>query len=251
MGFYEKAREDENKVHISRSKPHSYPSHFHANLEIFILKSGSYTLTINGIKYDIGAGDIAVCDCYDIHDYKCALQGDDCVIIIPFRLLDKYNHKRKNMGLANNVIHDESLASKLIGIIDSYIINETNVDIVESAALLLLSLLEENLKYSSNGRYGDFELIHKILSYIQENYTKDISRSSISESLGYTEAHISRVFHRYMGIGIPRYINGLRFDQVRYLRRSGDKRSDLELIYESGFKSEQSYYRYKNKETAT
>lgn len=251
MGFYEKDREDDNRVHTSRSRPHGYPSHFHANLELFILKSGNYTLTINGIKYDIGAGDIAVCDCYDIHDYKCIEQGDDCVIVIPFRLLDKYNHKRKNMGLSSNVIHDEHLASKLVEIIDSYIIKEDNDDIIESATMLLLSILEESLEYSSSGRYGDFELIHKILSYIQENYTKDISRSSISEALGYTEAHVSRVFHRYMGIGIPRYINGLRFDHVKYLRRSGDKRSDIELIYESGFKSEQTYYRYKNKETAT
>ena len=245
MGFYEKDREDNAKVHISRSRSHAYPSHFHQNLEVFILKSGKYILTINAHSWELGSGDIAVCDCYDVHEYSEIEQGDDCVIVIPARLLDKFNHTRRNMRIANNVIRDEETALRLIEIADKFISNEDNRSVVDSAAQLILSILESKLRFSENQERGETDLIRKMLSYIQANFRSDITRSQIANALGYTEAHISRVFHKYMGIGIRHYINKLRMDYINALVDEGDKRSITELIYEAGFGSEQTYYRYK------
>ena len=245
MGFYEKSREDNTRIHISRSNPHSYPAHFHQNLEIFILKSGKYSLTINAKTYNLDSGDIAVCDCYDIHEYKEIEQGDDCVIIIPSRLLDKFNYSRSNMRIANNVIHSEETVLRLLEIADKYICNENNAAITDSAAQLLLEILKEKLSFSDTQERGETDLIRKILTYTQNNFKSDITRNTIADALGYTEAHISRVFHKYMGIGIRRHINNLRLDYVNALRKAGDKRSEIELIYEAGFGSEQTYYRHK------
>ncbi len=245
MGFYEKAREDNIKVHISRSHSHTYPSHFHQNLEIFILKTGRYVLSINGRTYKLDSGDIAVCDCYDIHEYKELEQGDDCVIVIPSRLLDKFNHNRRNMRITDNVIHSMTVAERLLEIADKYIRNECNEAVADAATQLLLTILEENLRFSDTQERGETDLIRKILSHIQSNFRSDISRSQIASALGYTEAHISRVFHKYMGMGMRQYINNMRMDYIAALRNSGDKRSEIELIYEAGFGSEQTYYRYK------
>ncbi|MBQ8308818.1 MAG: helix-turn-helix transcriptional regulator [Clostridia bacterium] len=89
--------------------------------------------------------------------------------------------------------------------------------------------------------------IRSILAYIQQNYRAEISRKSIARALGYTEAHISRVFHRYLGVGLAEYINGLRLAYVKKLRANGDTRTTIELIYEAGFNSQQTYYRVKGK----
>ena len=46
MSFYEKSREDDEQIHVSRSKPHVYPAHFHQNFEILLIARGEYSLLI-------------------------------------------------------------------------------------------------------------------------------------------------------------------------------------------------------------
>ena len=106
-------------------------------------------------------------------------------------------------------------------------------------------MLAERLEFVESRSGDDRVLMRHILIYIQENYRQNLTRASIARALGYTEAHISRVFHRYLQIGISEYINNLRLAYIARLRADGDKRPTGELIFEAGFGSQQTYYRAK------
>jgi methylphosphotriester-DNA--protein-cysteine methyltransferase len=96
---------------------------------------------------------------------------------------------------------------------------------------------------------NDFDLIKRILSYIENNFKEDISRNSIAKKLGYTESHISRTFHKYIGHSIPHHVNLLRIDYIDRQRKKFKNKNIIDLIMDSGFKSVQSYYR--NKKTVS
>ena len=89
------------------------------------------------------------------------------------------------------------------------------------------------------------ELINKILSYVENNFKEDITLKTLSKYFGYAEGHLSRVFHRYVKISFPRYVNQRRIDYIQQKQQSENKALS-QLIFESGFKSFQTYYRTKN-----
>lgn len=248
-GFYEKRREDEGVLVVARNSNHMYPAHFHRNLEIFIVKKGGYRVRIGETSFVISAGTVAVIDAYEIHEYtdKDGMDTNDCVLLIPYDYITDFTARRRGKLIKNPVIQDGALVDVLLKIIDEYICNQSDVTIRRNAVNLLLSFLFPKLEFQTEKRTEESALVRNILSYIQEHYTGDVSRSMIARALGYTEAHISRTFHKYVKKGISEYVNELRLSHVERAIKNGDSRTVIELIYEAGFKSQQTYYRYRAK----
>ena len=246
--FYEKHR-DEGEIHLSRSVGHLFAPHFHLNPEILIVRKGGYDITLSGKRYRVGEGCIAVMDSYEIHSYDERIdtsEPDDAVVIIPYRYLARFYSRHEGMRISNPVLCDGELCRSLLAITDEYL--TASEPVREAAAELFFAKLEEKLEFSVDKRGGEAALIRRILAYVQERHTGNISRASIAKALGYTEAHISRVFHSYIGKGLSEYINGVRLAYVDRKLSAGDKRSITELIYEAGFGSQQTYYRARGRE---
>lgn len=52
--------------------------------------------------------------------------------------------------------------------------------------------------------------LQKILHYINKNYTKDITLTSIAETFGFSTSYITKLFRNFLGKGTVDYINDLR-----------------------------------------
>ena len=247
--FYEKKRDDESVPRVHISENHSFPSHFHANLEILIVLKGAYTLMLNGERYPVEENSIAVVDSYDVHGYertKAHGASDARIVILPYPLLHKFNAERKNLRVASPIIKDEELCKKLVAVADEYLLPD-NPKIQSAGTELFLAFLTGALSFTTDNARGEGALIRAILSFIQERYKGECTRAAIAHALGYAEAHISRVFHKYLKMGISQYVNGLRLDYVDYCKRMGDERSTVDLVFGAGFSSMQTYYRQKAK----
>lgn len=244
--FYEKHRDDNASIHISRSRPHTYPSHFHQSVEIYILAKGEYLVNINGAEHRLSGGDIAFIDSYDIHSFEeVDAERDDCVLIIPFKLLGEFNKLRYDRQLSGNIISDPKLVCRILMLVDDVMTSGEGEEAVDSAARLILALLYGRLSFSDVRERGEASLVRSILSYIQLHYREDLTRYTISRALGYTPEHISRVFNKYVKSGLNRYINALRISYINERLSRGDAPSLRALIYEAGFNSEHTYYRSK------
>lgn len=248
-GFYEKHREDASKIVVNRNeKNYAFRSHFHSNMELFIVARGRYKVWRNDTLLEVSNGTIALFDSYDVHLYESGGSNntdediDVCALLIPYRLLSRFNVRRGEHEIVEPLIRDEILCKRILEIVDGYV--SQGGDTAEIAVELILSLLYDRLQFSEREKRSDTGLMRKILTFAQENYRGDASLSSTARALGYTEEHISRVFHRFSGEGFSQYVNRLRLEYVRSARLNGDKRRMTELIYDAGFKSLQTYYRH-------
>lgn len=249
-GFYEKKREDNKRLEAHGNGNHSYPSHFHNNLEIFLVRKGDYEVIINGERHVTCGGEAFVVDSYDLHEYRqitARTDEDARVILIPYALLGRFNAQRKGLRIAVNRIEDERFCTELIGLTDKYLTPTQTESAREAAAGLILSLIFEKLQFTAEKPRGEAALVRKMLTYIQEHYLESVTRKTLSRELGYAEAHLSRVFHRFVKTGISEYINGLRLDYIARRLQEGYTGTTLELIYEAGFNSQQTYYRVRKK----
>ncbi|MBQ7879098.1 MAG: helix-turn-helix transcriptional regulator [Clostridia bacterium] len=249
-GFYEKYREDVSVVLVNRNnKNYAFRAHFHSNMELFIVGKGRYKVTCNDLPLNVTDGSIVLFDSYDVHGYEVGGSNgtdgelDVCVLLIPYRLLSRFNARRGHKGIVQPLVKDQTLCDQILAIVDEYVSGKDR-ESAELATELILSLLYGRLTFSEREKKGETELMRKILTFVQENYRGDASLSDVSRALGYTEEHVSRVFHRFSGEGLPQYVNRLRMEYVSRARANGDKRKMTELVFEAGFKSLQTYYRH-------
>ena len=245
--YYEKYREDSEEIVIRRNEAPEYPVHFHANLEVFIVNNGSGSVILDGKRRELSSGMIAIIDGYKPHGYDTSGVGDTCIAVIPYSLLGRFYGERKNTVIDNPILCDKPLCERLIKIVDEYLLGGYGEESKRLATELFLSCLKEKLVFSDKKEPTDTALIRATLSYIHENYRSNISRKTIAKTLGYAEGYISRVFHKYLKTGISEYINKLRLRHIERLQKAGDTRKKIELIYEAGFSSQQTYYRVKSK----
>lgn len=243
--YYEQSRDQDTRLTVQRNQASGYPMHFHAPMEIFLVREGGYRLTINGESYEMTAGSIALIDSYDIHGYEKTDGGhqDECVLIIPYAYLKRFHVPHRNMRIAHPVIQNATLCDMVIRLVDEYLPAGETLFAEEAVVDLILALLSSRFVYTESKVSNEVALMREILTFLHTNFRGDCSRKHIAHVLGYTEAHISRVFHRYLGQGLSEYVNLIRLHHIDRLRREGDERTTLDLIYEAGFKSQQTYYR--------
>lgn len=241
--FFEKRRDDNQKIDVQWHGKRIYPPHFHSNLEIFIVKEGEYIVNSNNNSYEIKSGEIFIFESFDVHSYESKLTetSDDIVFIIPYKYLGNFNEFLNGKSIENPHIRNCENIENLIGILKD--VDKTQNEYKKQALVdLFLATLIENLTLSDKKDTTDSYLIRQILEYIENNFQGDCTRESIAQSLGYSKTYVSKVFNSFIKTNISTYVNTLRLNYVE--KNMGKNKTILELIYESGFKSQQTYYRF-------
>lgn len=244
--YYESKRQQNKAIAVQRRRCLGFPAHFHNNVEIYLLRRGSRDVYLNGTKYAVTDGTVVFFDSYDIHGYGEAKElNDDCVVIIPYDYLERFNHVRNNLKSAKPVVYNQELCLTLMEIADKLLTTTEDEYFLSSSVDLFLSYINRSFLFSLSSDNNNNELIRGVLAFIDQNYLTQINLSKLAKSLGYTKEHLSRTFHKYFNMGIPQYINDLRIKHF-YALLSLDKNKNLtQLIYECGFNSIQSFYRNK------
>ena len=248
-GYYEHERDSLTGLNILESKNFIYPAHFHYKIELFVLKSGELNVAVNGVEYNLTSGSIALFNSYDVHSYNYQSPNviGFCLIIPPDSAL-RFFERNKNKTAKNPVIFNVDLTSEVYGLIEKYVKNQKNKEIEITSVEFILSLIERDLEFIKIDTDKDSHLLVKrILTYVNENFKGDVSLKTVAKSLGYTEAHVSRVFNKYVKKSLSCYANELRLNEVIKLTKAENK-PVTQAVFDAGFKSLQTYYRVKGKD---
>lgn len=245
--YYEYFRDTESELYVHFGTNPVYPPHFHAGVEVFILKKGFFTVTVGDSTINLSAGSIAVFDSYEVHsyDFKSQLEEVSAVLLIPYEFR-KYLLPSEKHKILRHVINDGTLASTIFSLAENYLLSKPK-SVQDGALNLICSLLKDNLSFTTESESDETDVLRKILMYICENYTGDVSRSKIALDLGYSESYISHVFNGYLKTNINTFVNNLRLQHVEKELKSGNNSPIGSLLYDAGFKSQQTYYRVKSK----
>ncbi|MBE5733635.1 MAG: AraC family transcriptional regulator [Clostridiales bacterium] len=246
--FYQQTQDDDNKVNFSLGPNFTFPAHFHQKVEIFFLLSGEFGVWKNGKHYTVKSGEIMFFDSYDVHTYDkrvCDVKG--LVIIVPPTTAPSFFERKNGKRVVNPLVSDARLCKELYDLSKTYVTDNSLPDTVKSGAVeLILSRLETALKFDDCAQSDETTLAQNLLVFINENYQHDLSLTFLGKKFGYSPEHVSRVFHRYLNCGLPKYVNNLRLKHVKFALEKDKKANVTDLLFEAGFKSIQSYYRAKN-----
>lgn len=241
--FYELYRDSDNELLITSREDYSFPLHFHAAAEIFILLKGKYKVTVDDNTYVMDERSVFISDSFCMHSYTKLTEepSQSLMLIIPSSYLLEYNELKNEQSLQSYVSTNQTLFAEICAITEFLKTHKGNKRIETNYVNTLLLLLLEDLGTTPSAKKKDLTTIKNLLFYIENHFRENITLDSISKHFGYSSCHLSRLFHSYFTMSISRYINNMR---IRYVESKKATTSNLiSLIYDAGFQSPQTYYR--------
>jgi two-component system response regulator YesN len=107
---------------------------------------------------------------------------------------------------------------------------------MEQLLASIVSVIEKTNETKQNKR------VQKILFYLNENYTRDVSLDELSEKFGFNTSYISSLFKSETGINITDYLSNLRIDKAKDLLISTDMKIN-EIAHSLGYNNVNYFHR--------
>ena len=217
-------------------------SNWHHNIEILYFVEGCGEVICDMEAEEVCEGDIFVINSNSIHSVKT----DDVVryycLIIDKKFCDS-NGIECSKRLFTKKIKNNSIAEKYQKIVDVFkkrtAFYKTRIRV--SVLDLLVSLVED---FSAENKNCDgdkqTEIIKRVIEYINDNYSEEITIDGLSQFAGYSRAHLSRQFKKATGLSIIEYINYIRCTNAHTMLVGGSM-TVSEVALECGF-SNMSYF---------
>lgn len=230
---------------------HNSGDHLHQFCELEMVLDGEIEIGVDGVTEVARAGDIAIITPFRVHSFNtpkyvkmliCVFSESFVNDFIPLSVLCQ---KR-----ASHIFHaSEPLWNYLMGIefyntkgkIDFDPVSDANY-IHRLRATFYLILSEYFSAMPVTGASNIDNTLSKILIYISENYTKNITLESVGTALGYSPKYVSACLKAIPGGAFRTLINSLRVERAKSLLLTTDE-SNLNVAYECGFVSQASFHR--------
>lgn len=225
--------------------------HFHRSWEFYCVLDGEVTATINDEKYTLTPGTAILTEGLVPHSYECehakicyALIGTDYIKLFcdlyPGKTLPRQMwNKQKNekiLEFVSNIAEKETENSPL----EKY---------ADACKLLSMIVSAYGAPDKTTLQKRANSTVYKAITYIYDNYTKDISLATIASYVHLQPQSLSNLLCKYLKTDLRNYINNLRIQHFFLLQRQTNNKdlSVLELAMQCGFSSPTTFYRARKK----
>jgi AraC-like DNA-binding protein/mannose-6-phosphate isomerase-like protein (cupin superfamily) len=217
----------------------NFPSHLHRGFELLFLVDGEMEVIISQKSYQLKTGQFLLILPYEIHSFSTKSHSQVNICIFSPDYVPTFQRMIENKSLENPVFNLSIEANRLI----SRKIFKNNANLLEQKACLYL-LLSELMGQTRliKGEKQDPELLHKLLTYIQEHFTESISLKSIADTLGYSYNYLSKYFNTHISMSFVDFLNETRVNYACYLLIYTEKLI-TEIAFLCGYESIRSFNR--------
>lgn len=214
------------------------PLHYHDELELYFVVTGTCTYFIDEKAYDAEPGDIIIVPKGLLHKVTAASDDHSYTIMycrkrhIPYSVI---NHLKKIPVLYRNPGILKDLQAILNGIEREFenpddFSNDQILSYLHMMFVLFVRNLDTVTHVESNNMH-----IKEILQYIQKNYSQNITLESLSQQFSLSSEHISRIFKKETGFNFIEYLTTIRMHEAEQLLLSDTKKSIADIAFQCGF----------------
>jgi len=223
---------------------HTYPLHFHANLEILYTRKGTQTLLFQGQTYRMNPGDLMVIFPFQAHEFIVPGEGYGQLICCHPIFFSVFTHSLLTMVPEAPILSADRVPERICTLLDLIMDTPEGPHRKETLNSLFCALFWEILDIlplvSLGGKWNAD--IERLMIACMELYRDpELSLEMISGICGISTRSISRFFSERMGVSFPRFISMLRLHDALEQMTRGTVITDAALS--SGFGSVCSFNR--------
>ncbi len=248
-------------LRVDRLNYHVFP-HCHNYIEFNFTVKGQAKEKINGIEHVLKPGTFTLLFPHHIHEIETSPENPLLMFVGSIRIESFYDRKGDFLALTELLskaafdeipynYFDEQVTEDITNILSS-MLKELSDSKLWSTLMFKSKLTELLITFDRNRSNSSFTegkqtLCQKsgvwdIITFVSQNYYKEISLQSLSEEFHMSIPHISSSFHQLLGENFHRYLEKLRLAQACNLLLSTDS-SVLDICFETGFTSYKTFSR--------
>ena len=199
----------------------SFPAHFHPDLELLAVLSGSVEAEIGGRKASLGAGDFAMVFPHQLHQYRCALEDGTKVAFIIAKpwCFGEYVHALLGGRPAEPVWRADALPPDISWAVGRLLDPDARQNRALGRALLQIVLAHICTEYplQEDGDAGFADMTCRAVDYVQQHYDEPLLLEDVARALGISRYALSRLFNGRLGVRFTSYLNELRIHKAQNL----------------------------------
>lgn len=218
-----------------------YPLHWHEEMELIYVVSGTGTITVQGDRFTVQTGDMVLIAPQNVHSIDQLEEYPMAYFNILFRLsmLDAeysgllYSHGR---AIPSYLPRLDPLNEKLKPMVLELILNRklTHTDyslmIRSHLYAIVYHIIHDRLDTGETavGTYSNYDRLKVVLEYLWENYAREITVEEAASMCGFSGSHFMKLFRELTGESFTQYVKHLRLDAAaKLLRTTGKRVSDI------------------------
>ena len=239
---------NENKtfgVYYSEKQNPDLNIHIHDCCEVLLCVSGGMSFLINDKVYDVNDGDIFIINQFEAH--KITFDPDKCfrrfVMQVHPQFLYSQSTVKTNLsycfyargnGISNKILLDDESKKKLLELFgklkkeSSFGDDIIKTNIATEILVLINSAFIENSESQEIGI--DNDAIKKAIDHINNNFNTDLSLEKIAANSYVSVNQLCRLFNKYCGTTVAKYIVSKRITEAKKLLASGKSVTETALL---------------------
>ena len=240
---------------------HSYRNlyslpHYHPEIQIIRIREGCTNITIHKDTYFCHAGDILFCRGSEPHSV-CSIPGQNCIVdfiaISPtvFRYITRANYQVKRHIPLEELEKEgmEEFSNQVFFIVQKEL-KEKPFGYQEAIQSILELFLVYYTRYFlidppqkvEPPKYANLIRVQKVMNYIEQNYSQEITLKKAAELMGYEPCHCSKMFKKLNGMNFISYLNNVRIKKAIEKIHWTDH-SITQIAFECGFHNVRNFNR--------
>ena len=219
-------------------------AHWHKEIELIYVRSGSCNLNITDQTFTAHAGDLVICESGVIH-YSNSHNMDNSLdfVIFDTSILGPLFH---NPNFVHPLITSTQLEAYGLSDLLHHLIDTVSLELEQKAPYyreVVISSLQtfwfllkrhhpraNAEQLPDNRRARTLADLQSLVSYIDEHYAENITLEFAAERMNFSHTYFSKMFKRLMGINFVTYLNMVRVEQAAFeLRHTEKKFTDIAL----------------------
>ncbi len=213
--------------------------HWHDAFEVLYVRSGIAKQQINVDTFVIVPGDVVIIRARDVHLTECVSEGGCDIDYVQFTSDILPDYKQVINAISSKILRaDDKICDIFDALRQAKDSNERGKELtLKGLIYLLCGNIVNIVDYRPKSHPS---IIDQIRKYIEES--DDIKLASVAACFNYSKEHLSRTFHKELGISYRDYCNGIKMKRATILL-SGEDISTKEIALMLGYGDESSFIR--------
>ena len=216
--------------------------HFHSQIELYFVNEGEMEVTVGNRHKRLSAGEMSVALSFVPHGYLTPESSASGALIIPTRMCEEFVVETKSTMVTDPFITHKPTVEKIKKYAEELTRDGINKVERDGYIYVILGIIMDSLSFEKAKEPLDSALSSRILFYINENFSSELTLKSLAFHFGYSESYISRYFKARFNVTFNKYLTLIRLKNALVLMNEG-KNSITYAAIESGFSSMRSFYR--------
>lgn len=208
---------------------------------VMLILKGTCTVTLNGASATAEKDSVILLDCYKPHQYETRTGCE--ILWLHFDGIlcrDYFNHITETFGPVIFPRNRQRLEHGLRKIYETF--RDSGQIQEERFSAYITDILNELLLSDMTDDTSDrlYQSLAASISYINENFTRDISLKSLAKQASLSPYYFTRIFTKETGMSPHQYVIATRINCAKFLLKTSDL-TIKEIAFHSGFSDESSF----------